>query len=523
MKNSYAIASLALLLLALVFLIGCTQPGGSTGTGTLVLKLTDAKVDGLKALNVTISGIDVHKADANEGEWIAFSNEEKTFDLMQLSGVAELLGEKTLDAGAYTQIRLSVVKADLELDDGTTADVKVPSEKIKIVRPFSIDANGTTQLIIDFKPDSVKEAGGKYIMTPVVKLLTVKEFNEGKNIVGGDADEHGCIGSAGYSWCEARQKCIRIWEEECAVPEPEVANQNAPAVSPQSVIDETVGSARFVAAIKDKAITVAVFKENEDDGNFVAPGQQDNNKANGKDENKSTGNQNQKSENIDLNKMTALNITLGEVSVHLSRSFLKRAGDENKTEGENENETDDDEDEIPDLNESDDQNNSGDLNLNLAENEAEDENAGSYKEQNKWILVSDANKTFDLLQLTTTEALLSDLNIPAGKYTQIRLEILSAKAVIDGNEFDVRVPPNKLMLHGVFNAENGTVAFLLLDFDVGKSLKVTGNNELILRPTIKLTVLEDANVTVQASKIKEKKGKLVEDSEHKFDEEGNED
>ncbi len=34
-------------------------------------------------------------------------------------------------------------------------------------------------------------------------------------IVGGDRDEHGCIGSAGYSWCEAKQKCLRVWEEQC--------------------------------------------------------------------------------------------------------------------------------------------------------------------------------------------------------------------------------------------------------------------------------------------------------------------
>jgi len=36
-----------------------------------------------------------------------------------------------------------------------------------------------------------------------------------QNILGGDRDEHGCIGSAGYSWCETKQKCLRIWEESC--------------------------------------------------------------------------------------------------------------------------------------------------------------------------------------------------------------------------------------------------------------------------------------------------------------------
>ena len=33
--------------------------------------------------------------------------------------------------------------------------------------------------------------------------------------VGADKDEHGCIGSAGYSWCEPKEKCLRIWEEKC--------------------------------------------------------------------------------------------------------------------------------------------------------------------------------------------------------------------------------------------------------------------------------------------------------------------
>lgn len=33
--------------------------------------------------------------------------------------------------------------------------------------------------------------------------------------VGGDTNEHGCIGSAGYTWCEAKQKCVREWEEPC--------------------------------------------------------------------------------------------------------------------------------------------------------------------------------------------------------------------------------------------------------------------------------------------------------------------
>jgi len=42
---------------------------------------------------------------------------------------------------------------------------------------------------------------------------------EEQNMVGNDRDEHGCIGSAGYTWCEQKQKCLRTWEEECVVTE----------------------------------------------------------------------------------------------------------------------------------------------------------------------------------------------------------------------------------------------------------------------------------------------------------------
>ena len=34
-------------------------------------------------------------------------------------------------------------------------------------------------------------------------------------IIGGQRDEHGCLIPAGYSWCQSKQKCLRIWEEGC--------------------------------------------------------------------------------------------------------------------------------------------------------------------------------------------------------------------------------------------------------------------------------------------------------------------
>ena len=46
-------------------------------------------------------------------------------------------------------------------------------------------------------------------------FLIFKNIDNKPKVVGGDRDENGCIGSAGYSWCKAKVKCIRIFEEDC--------------------------------------------------------------------------------------------------------------------------------------------------------------------------------------------------------------------------------------------------------------------------------------------------------------------
>ncbi|WP_294628229.1 hypothetical protein [uncultured Bacteroides sp.] len=37
--------------------------------------------------------------------------------------------------------------------------------------------------------------------------------NQQVTVLGGDRDEHGCIGSAGYVWCEVQKDCIRLFEK----------------------------------------------------------------------------------------------------------------------------------------------------------------------------------------------------------------------------------------------------------------------------------------------------------------------
>lgn len=53
-----------------------------------------------------------------------------------------------------------------------------------------------------------------YLTAPTEEEITNDLIVE-EQVIGGQKDEHGCLGSAGYSWCEASQKCVRIWEEGC--------------------------------------------------------------------------------------------------------------------------------------------------------------------------------------------------------------------------------------------------------------------------------------------------------------------
>ena len=51
----------------------------------------------------------------------------------------------------------------------------------------------------------------------IVALLFGCDSNQNSNsektgMTGSDRDEHGCIGSAGYQWCERTNRCERPWE-----------------------------------------------------------------------------------------------------------------------------------------------------------------------------------------------------------------------------------------------------------------------------------------------------------------------
>ena len=178
-----------------------TQPSGpALSTGTIRVLVTDAP--SYEVVNVAIHflKVEVHKAgdeSGGEGEWIELPlaiPDGQTFDkTMKIDLNADMgnviLAEVQIEAGKYTQIRVYMdEKSGVEVTykEGDSAPVtvegKLPSGKLRFVRPFEVVENGETEILLDFDlQKSVVFTGAsqsdkvKVIVKPVVKLLIEHE------------------------------------------------------------------------------------------------------------------------------------------------------------------------------------------------------------------------------------------------------------------------------------------------------------------------------------------------------------
>ena len=162
---------LATLLVLGIAVSGCTT---TTGTGNLVLQITDQPNLNIEKADVTISDVQVHVADAgNESGWFTVVEESQTFDLVAIKDVKAFLGGSELAVGRYTRIRLSVDKALVTIN-GTEYNLTIPSNTVKLVKDFEIEENKTTILTLDFDAQQSIHSTGqsdKYIMRPTIIVI----------------------------------------------------------------------------------------------------------------------------------------------------------------------------------------------------------------------------------------------------------------------------------------------------------------------------------------------------------------
>lgn len=93
--------------------------------------------------------------------------------------------------------------------------------------------------------------------------------------------------------------------------------------------------------------------------------------------------------------------------------------------------------------------------------------------------------TFDLIKIKNVKEFLGSKELDAGRYTQIRLNVDSAKLFLSGQEKSFKIPSKSIKLINSFLIENGKTKTLTLDFDADKSVHQAGSM-YIMRTTIKV-------------------------------------
>lgn len=187
--KSKPLAWLMASLFALLF-AACGGGGGGavTGSGTLGVSLTDAPACGFNAVNVTVTKVRVHQSSSatdTDAGWTDITlNPARKIDLLSLNnGVLFNLGETTLPAGHYTQLRLvldpntavGLVNSVVPTGGVETALVTPSAVQsgIKLINQFDVAAGQRVDLLLDFDAckSIVKRGNGTYALKPVIKAI----------------------------------------------------------------------------------------------------------------------------------------------------------------------------------------------------------------------------------------------------------------------------------------------------------------------------------------------------------------
>ena len=187
---------------------GCDGiPGGEVhdGQGELVLNIADRPVNEAEQIIVAVDEVQVNREGAAWEVINDFEEDggEEEFDLLDLRFDKELLGQETVPAGEYTQIRLIVAAAedeaaennpptagksrvvfDNEDGNGEEENIFIPSGMqtgLKIDYNFTVEENSLTELLLDVDVGDVMHRTGasdKIIMRPTAIDVINEEYTE---------------------------------------------------------------------------------------------------------------------------------------------------------------------------------------------------------------------------------------------------------------------------------------------------------------------------------------------------------
>lgn len=186
-------ARLFMLLFSGLILLGCSRYGSElqyVEYGKVHVLITDAPFPAhlVDAAYMTVTKIEARGEELEEasesGGFVTLFEGEETIDITKLTnGMTQSMGITEVPVGTYDQVRLYVTDASVELTDGSTYEVKVPSGaqsgiKIQIRPGLTVTGELTSELLLDVdlsrsfvlrgNPSKPEDANG-LIFKPVVR------------------------------------------------------------------------------------------------------------------------------------------------------------------------------------------------------------------------------------------------------------------------------------------------------------------------------------------------------------------
>lgn len=135
---------------------------------------------GFDEVNIVVTRVEVHRAgsDSTSG-WFVINNDTATYDLLRLrNGASVVLGNSSLDAGSYSQLRLIIGTGSNVVVDGVTYPLEIPSGDqtgVKLNHSFEIQSGSIYELLLDFDAQRsiVLTGNGQYKLKPVIRVVPV--------------------------------------------------------------------------------------------------------------------------------------------------------------------------------------------------------------------------------------------------------------------------------------------------------------------------------------------------------------
>lgn len=162
--------------------------GSSSSDGSISISLTDRPIDGISALNITVTEFWVKPQGSGPAFQLDMVATPVTVNLLELSvdDPAIFVDGANIPAGTYNWMEMVIDDSDPSLANAVTndgamreVDVDVPSNRIRLINQFDVAPNDSVRMLFDWDVrQGMTEAVGRdlFILKPVIRVLDVLEF-----------------------------------------------------------------------------------------------------------------------------------------------------------------------------------------------------------------------------------------------------------------------------------------------------------------------------------------------------------